>query len=90
MKKVEHVLLAQRTTDGKFFGMNETRHTTEPYYTDDPVKAHAITSCFPHQCREPMAATYYFENSTRMKSWLEDCVMKYYIITTTITAKAQL
>ena len=55
--------------DGKFFGLRESYSTTSPFTTDHPSNAKKVR---PHREDEELQpAPYYFENSHRMRHWLE-------------------
>jgi hypothetical protein len=57
--------------DGKYFGLKETQHTTSPFVTDDPLEAKRFGVNSEDDLFNPHEATYYFENSDRMRYWLK-------------------
>ena len=63
------------TRAGKFFCLEQTFSTTTPSWSDDPFDAKWITPYDPAEFELPKEATYYFENSGRMKYWLQGATM---------------
>lgn len=79
-RKTQKFLVAFRESDNKFFGLEETFATTSPRYVDHPVDAKLITpsSSDPEGVKEP---AYYFENSSRMRGWLNGFRMVWVTLT---------
>ena len=84
MNRTERVLVVQRETDGLFFQENRSQHVTSPEFVTDPIVATFITPNNEDDILDPREATYYFENSCRMRSWLADCKMVAYEAVTKI------
>lgn len=83
-QKTERFAVAM-LSNGMFFGLNEDVSTTSPFFTDHPQYAYHV---HPHNQDEPLRpAPYYFENSDRMRSWLEGCKMVW--VTQQITAEIE-
>ena len=75
----KRVLIAVNSR-GEFFGLREGRHTTSPFTTNDITKAKQIEPYDEKHLEDTGPATYYFENSDRMRGWLEGFKMVGYNI----------
>ena len=88
MKIIQRVLLAQRS-DGKLLRLSGGVNTTSHDYVDDPVLANRTKPYDSADLVTPKPAAYYFENSSRARdTWLKDCKMVAYEITTIVAAIA--
>ena len=83
MTQTKRYLVAKRH-DGRYVGFIETFSTTSPTYMDTPFEAKLIEPSCQHEFINPFPATYYFENSDRMRHWLKGCKMVSVIETRTI------
>ena len=81
--------LVARNNEGKFFALDEGPATTSPYTVDHPAFAKHITPYDPAELENPKPAEYYFENSTRMRSWLKGFEMVVVEIEYTATVLSQ-
>ena len=71
MKKSITCLVA-RNKAGKFFGLNQGIATTSVFECDHPYDAKKVFLWEKEDYNKPFReAPYYFENSSRMRSWLE-------------------
>ncbi len=70
--KTKTVLVAKKE-DGTFLFLDCAPGTTTPHYVDNPIDATYIE---PGTGFEKIHnAPYYFENSSRMRDWLQGCKM---------------
>jgi hypothetical protein len=78
----QETYLVAVNADGKYFALRESYATTSPYVVDNPADAKLIT-IYNESIIED--ATYYFENSHRMRRWLDGFHMIKIKITTVDT-----
>ena len=70
--KTELVLVAKHD-NGSFLYLECSPGATTPHYIKNPINATYIRPY--SKSDEIHNASYYFENSARMRDWLKDCIM---------------
>jgi len=73
-KTTKDVCIIAVNDNGDYFGLVERQHTTTPFITKDPLEAKKI-SIYNEDISNLKPAPYYFENSDRMRYWLEGFYM---------------
>jgi hypothetical protein len=63
--------LVAKNQEGKFLALLEGGATTSPHAVSHPAFAKHITPYVCAEYKSPKPAEYYFENSPRMRAWLE-------------------
>lgn len=83
MKQVIDCLLIQRISDGKYFTMDEGRHTTSTGFTACPDDAYRILPRYGGKLDVTKPPTWYLENSVRARNWVVGCKTVAHRITVT-------